>query len=83
MICTGALSVKNTDPDLYDEIINNHDCESNYDGSSGKLAFVYRKTENKSTLNFFLGGMESKGIQDIFKRSFSKYQVQYTRYIQT
>ncbi|CAF4741540.1 unnamed protein product, partial [Rotaria sp. Silwood2] len=61
VICTGALSVKNKDPDLYDEIINNHDCESNYDGSSG--------------------GMESQGIQDIFKRSISKYQVQYTRYI--
>ena len=40
VICTGALSVKNKDPDLYDEIINNHDCESNYDGSSGKLEFV-------------------------------------------
>jgi len=53
VICTGALSVKNTDPDLYDEIINNHDCESNYDGSSGKLGFVYQKTENKSMLNFF------------------------------
>ncbi|CAF1373293.1 unnamed protein product [Rotaria sp. Silwood1] len=37
VICTGALSVKNTDPDLYDEIINNHDCESNYDGSSGGM----------------------------------------------
>ncbi|CAF5032274.1 unnamed protein product [Rotaria sp. Silwood1] len=61
VICIGELSVKNTDSDLYDEIISNHDYESNYDGSSG--------------------GMESKGIQDIFKRSFSKYQVQYTRYI--
>ncbi|CAF3823104.1 unnamed protein product [Rotaria sp. Silwood1] len=37
VICTGVLSVKNTDPDLYDEIINNHDCESNYDGSSGGM----------------------------------------------
>lgn len=83
VICTGALSVKNTDPDLYDEIINNHDCESNYDGSSGTLRFVYQKTENKSMLNFFLGGMESQGIQDIFKRSVPKYQVQYTRYVQT
>ncbi|CAF3316588.1 unnamed protein product [Rotaria sp. Silwood2] len=36
-ICTGALSVKNTDLNLYDEIINNHDCESNYDGSSGGM----------------------------------------------
>ncbi|CAF4611643.1 unnamed protein product [Rotaria sp. Silwood2] len=61
LICTGALSVKNKDLDLYDVIIHNHDCESNYDGSSG--------------------GMESQGIQDIFKRSFPKYQVQYTRYI--
>ncbi|CAF1311457.1 unnamed protein product [Rotaria sordida] len=61
VICTGALSVKNTDPDLYVEIINNHDCESNYDGSSG--------------------GMESQGIQDIFKRSVPNYQAQYTRYI--
>ncbi|CAF4577882.1 unnamed protein product [Rotaria sp. Silwood2] len=53
LICTGALSVKNKDLDLYDVIIHNHDCESNYDGSSG--------------------GMESQGIQDIFKRSFPKY----------
>ena len=83
MICTGALSVKNTDPDLYDEIINNHDCESNYDGSSGKLGFVYQKTENKSKLNFFLRGMESQAIQDIFKRSVPMYQVQYTRYVST
>lgn len=44
LVCTGALSVKNTDPDLYNEIMHNHDCESNYDGSSGKLAFVYQKT---------------------------------------
>ncbi|CAF3602511.1 unnamed protein product [Rotaria sp. Silwood1] len=36
-ICTGALSVKNTDLNLYDEIINNHDYESNYDGSSGGM----------------------------------------------
>ncbi|CAF1300197.1 unnamed protein product [Rotaria sp. Silwood1] len=36
LICTGALSVKNKDLDLYNEIIHNHDCESNYDGSSGK-----------------------------------------------
>ncbi|CAF4577622.1 unnamed protein product [Rotaria sp. Silwood2] len=61
LICTGALSMKNKDPDLYDVIINNHDCESNYDGS--------------------YGGMESQGIQEIFKRFFLKYQAQCTRYI--
>ena len=48
------LSVKNIDPDLYDEIIHNHDCETNYDGSSGKLEFVDQKTENKSTYVEFL-----------------------------
>ena len=74
--------MKNTDPDVYDEIINNHDCESNYDGSSGKLGLVYQKTENKSMLKFFLGGMESQGVQDLFKSSVPKYEVQYTRYEQ-
>ena len=53
VICTGTLSVRNTDPDFYDEIINNHDCESNYDGSSSKLRFVYQIAENKSMENFF------------------------------
>ena len=83
LICTGALSVKNIDPDLYDEIIHNHDRETNYDGSSGKLGFVYQRTENKSMLNFYVGGMESQGVQDILRRSIPKYQIQYTRYVQT
>ncbi|CAF4019763.1 unnamed protein product [Rotaria sordida] len=61
LVCTGALSIKKQNPDLYHEIIHNHDCESNYDGSSG--------------------GMESQGIQNLFQRSFSKYNVQYTRYV--
>ena len=65
MICTGTLGVKNTDPYLYEEIINNRDCELNYDDSSGKLGFVYQKIENKSMLNSFLRRMESQGIQDI------------------
>ncbi|CAF3407301.1 unnamed protein product [Rotaria sp. Silwood2] len=41
LVCTGALNFKNENPDLYDEIIHNDDCESNYDGSSGKLGFLY------------------------------------------
>ena len=64
------LSVKNIDPDLYDEIIHNHDCETNYDGSYGKLGFVDQRTENKSMLNFCVGSMESQGIQDILNRLF-------------
>ena len=68
LICTGLLSVKNINPDLYDEIIHNHDCETNYDGSSGKLGFVDQRTENKSMLNFCVGSMESQGIQDILNR---------------
>ena len=53
LVCTGPLYLKNTNSDLYDEIIKNHDCESNYDGSSGNLGFVYQNTENNSKLNFF------------------------------
>ena len=66
------LSVKNIDPDLYDEIIHNHNCETNYDGLSGKLGFVYQRTENISMLNFCVGSMESQGIQDIFRCSIPK-----------
>ena len=73
MICTGVLSVKNIDPDLYDEIIHNHDCETNYDGSSGKLGFVDQRTENKSMLNFGVGSMESQGIQDLLNRFVKNY----------
>ena len=62
------LSVKNIDLDLYDEIIHNHDCETNYDGSSGKLGFVDQRSKNKSMLNFFEGSMESQDIQDILNR---------------
>ena len=62
------LSVKNIDPHLYHEIIRNHDRETNYDGSSGKLGFVGQRTENKSMLNFCVGSMESQGIQDILNR---------------
>ncbi|CAF3158003.1 unnamed protein product [Rotaria sp. Silwood2] len=52
LICTGALSMKNKDPDLYDVIINNHDCESNYDGSYvcsnySLNIYVYFKTGTK------------------------------------
>ena len=60
--------MKNIDPDLHDEIIHNHDCETYYDGSSSKLGFVYQRTENKSMLNFCVGRMESQGIQDIFRQ---------------
>ena len=69
LICAGVLSVKNIDPDLYDEIIHNHDCETNYDGSSGKLGFVDQRIENRSMLNIFVGSMKSQGIQDILNRS--------------
>ena len=72
MICTAALSVKNIDPDLYDEIIHNHDCETNYDDSSSKLGSVYQRTGNKSTLNFCEGCMALQGIQDIFRCSIPK-----------
>ena len=72
LICTIALSVKNIDPDLHDEIIHNHDCETNYDGSSGKLGFVYQRTENESILHFCVGCMESQGIQDTFRCSIPK-----------
>ena len=56
------LSVKNIDSHLYHEIIRNHDCETNYDGSSDKLGFVDQRTENESMLNFCVGSMESQGI---------------------
>ena len=59
--------MKNIDPDLHDEIIHNHDCKTNYDGSSGKLGFVNQRTGNKSMLNFCVGCMESQTIQDIFR----------------
>ena len=64
--------MKNLDPDLYDEIIHNHDCETNCDGSSGKLGFVYQRTENRDMLNFCVGCMELQGIQDIFRCSIPK-----------
>ncbi|CAF0911615.1 unnamed protein product [Rotaria sordida] len=44
LVCTGALSIKKQNPDLYHEIIHNHDCESNYDGSSvsvGLAVMIY------------------------------------------
>ena len=72
LICTVTLSVKNIDPDLYDEIIHNHDCETNYDGSSDKLGFVYQRTGNKSMLNCYVGCMESQDIQDTFRCSIPK-----------
>ena len=68
LICAGVLNVKNIDLDLYNEIIHNRDCETNYDDSSGKLGFVDHRTENKSMLNFCVGSMESQGIQDILNR---------------
>ena len=33
-------------------------------------------------LKFFLGSIGSQGIQDIFKRSFPKYEVQHSWYVQ-
>ncbi|CAF1461580.1 unnamed protein product [Rotaria magnacalcarata] len=36
-VWTDALSIKKQNPDSYEEIIHNHDCESSYDDSS---AFV-------------------------------------------
>ena len=62
------LSVKNIDPHLYHEIIRNHECETNYHGSSDELGFVDQRTENKSMLNFCVGNMESQGIQDVTNR---------------
>ncbi len=38
-ICTGALSVKRSDPTKYLEIKNKHKCEKNHSGSSDIIPF--------------------------------------------
>ena len=38
-ICTGALSIKHSDPTKYLEIKNRHKCEINHSGSSGIIPF--------------------------------------------
>ncbi|CAF1275295.1 unnamed protein product [Rotaria sordida] len=45
LVCTGALSIKKQNPDLYHEIIHNHDCESNYDGSSDDEIYLNQLIE--------------------------------------
>ncbi|CAF1349679.1 unnamed protein product [Adineta steineri] len=39
-ICTGALSIKHSDPAKYSDIKNKHTCERNHTGSSGSMETV-------------------------------------------
>ncbi|CAF1405004.1 unnamed protein product [Rotaria sp. Silwood1] len=66
LLCTGALSIKNKNPDLYDEIIYNHECESNYDGSSGGM-------ESQGIHDLFQRSLSKYGVQ--YARNDDKVQV--------
>jgi hypothetical protein len=73
-ICSGALSIKHSDPAKYSQIKNKHKCEKNHSGSSGMIPF------RRFYFNYvFLGSMEAQGIYRLFARSERIYNVQYIR----
>jgi len=72
-ICTGALSIKHSDPIKYSDIIKRHTCERNHTGSSGIISF------RSFILIMFLGSMETVGMHRLFSRSERMYNVQYTK----
>jgi hypothetical protein len=79
-ICQGALSIKLKNPDKYQTIMNEHECQTNFSGASGN---IFRYFCSKLSVRFLslelIGSMEVNGIHTIFKRSLERHNVRYAK----